>query len=120
MLAIIDAYNDSKGRASLKALGGRLTEKFHKEFPLLHGDLIRLIGKKRGVDFGGGKAGIDWPLILYKEAPKFNPVPGASLGADSRRVGDARVDGLTEGGCEVDVPTGQTLEDGADYKVITR
>jgi hypothetical protein len=85
-----DVYVKSPGRLALKSMAEELSERFHKALPLMDGKIAKITTKKICAVFKNGKAKQGWPIILYrKEAPRYNPVTGISLGSDTKIIGNA-------------------------------
>lgn len=92
VLAVKDVYYEFKDRDAMTTLAESLAIKFHREFPLVDGIIIRKTGDSVLTDLGKGKARPEIRLIVYREGePIRHPVTGKSLGCDTEILGHARV-----------------------------
>jgi hypothetical protein len=92
ILAVEDVYDEFKDRASLLALAEGLAIKFHREFPLLDGMIVRKEGKIFYTDLGKGKVRPQRRVIIFREGePILHPETGKMLGCDTEVIGYARV-----------------------------
>jgi len=94
ILAIKDAYSESGERPALNDMAEKLSEKFHRAFPLMDAAVIRIqngnliIAPEKWIP-EKGDIKIKWPLIMYRETHSENPT-----GSETEIVGEARIQGL--------------------------
>lgn len=86
-----DVYDETKDLLALKKLSEGLAIKFHKDFPLLDGNVIQQKGNAIFTDLGTGKVKLNHRLIIYREELIKHPITGKVLGADNIIIGRARV-----------------------------
>lgn len=92
ILAIKDVYDEFKDRAALMSMAEGMAIKFHREFPLVDGMIVRTKGKSFYADLGKGKTKPNRRLIIYREGESIrHPETGKILGSDTKIVGYARV-----------------------------
>ena len=91
ILATEDVYDEIKDLPALKTLAEGMAIKFHREFPLLGGVVIKQKGKYIFTDLGQDKIKLQRRLIVYREEAIKHPVSGKILGADNEIIGHARV-----------------------------
>jgi len=91
ILASQDVYDEVKDLRGLQTLAEGLAIRFHREFPLLNGTVIKQKGKWIFTDIGDDKISLQRRLIVYHEEPIKHPVTGKLLGADNEILGRARV-----------------------------
>ena len=90
IIAVKDVYGESEDRTELKAMAERLSEKFHRAFPLTRGMILNISKTRLKADFNMDKITKGWPMIIYREEnQRYNPVTGKSLGADTKILVDA-------------------------------
>ncbi|MCP4681405.1 MAG: hypothetical protein GY864_03640 [Desulfobacterales bacterium] len=86
ILAIKDVYLDNLNQAALEGMAETLSEKLHREFPMLSGTIVEKAQDGFVADLGGGKPKMGWPIIIYREKkPGPNPATGRTLGSDKMR-----------------------------------
>jgi TolB-like protein len=86
-----DVYDEAKDLLALKKLSEGLAIKFHKDFPLLDGNVVQLKGNTIFTDLGAGKVKLNRRLIIYREELIKHPITGKVLGTDNIIIGRARV-----------------------------
>ena len=94
ILAIKNVYCENKGTDSFKILANRLVLKFHKEFPQIDSEISELLSDEQFVVKSTKVAvlKIKRPLCVYRYiTPKYNPVTGLFLGANTQIIGSANV-----------------------------
>lgn len=91
ILAIKDAYSESPSKSALDAAAQKLSEKFHRDFPLMDAGIVR-IAKESFTAVpekwtpGKGKIRMKWPLIVYRQKSD----------ADAKVIGTARVESISD------------------------
>ncbi|QTA86089.1 hypothetical protein [Desulfonema magnum] len=134
ILAVKDVYDESKDRAALKSMAEKLSEKFHRAFPLTDG----IITDKKKFFLPFPKSGLKamspgdsfpdsdsetapkvtegWPVIIYREkTPARNSATGRRFGSDTDIITDASM-----GKDDTVVISDQDVEIRAGDRVITR
>jgi TolB-like protein len=91
ILATEDVYGEVKDLPALRILAEGMAVKFHREFPLLNGQVIQKKGEYLFTDLGEDKIKLNRRLIVYREDPIEHPTTGQVFGTDSVIVGRARV-----------------------------
>jgi tetratricopeptide (TPR) repeat protein/TolB-like protein len=91
ILATVDVYDEVKDLQAMISLTEGMAIKFHREFPLLGGLVIRRRGKQIFTDLGQDKVKLQRKLIVYREKPLKHPATGKVLGADNEIIGRARI-----------------------------
>ena len=91
ILATEDVYGEEKDLAALRDLAEGMAIKFHRDFPLVEGVVIRKRGNDLFIDLGQDKIRFQRRIIVYKEEPVRHPITGRVLGADYEITGHARV-----------------------------
>ncbi len=135
ILAVKDVYDESKDHAALKSMAEKLSEKFHRTFPLTDG-IITDTQEKISLSFpkSGFKATSPgdlfpdsdpemtpkvtegWPMIIYREeSPKRNSATSKSFGSDTNIITDASM-----GKDDTVLISDQNIEIRAGDRVITR
>ena len=94
--------------------------KFHREFPLLDGVVIKQKGKYIFTDLGQDRIKLQRRLIVYREEPIKHPVTGKVLGADNEIVGRARVTQVSPEMSKAEVIMGKPGAIRRLYKVMTQ
>ncbi len=90
ILTVEDVYDESQDRSALVSMSDRLSEKFHRKFPLAYGPVINITEKKLSADIEAGKIMEGWPMMVYREEnPQYNPVTGKPLGSETKIITDA-------------------------------
>lgn len=121
ILAVKDVYGEQRDRAALMDLAEGLSVKFHREFPLVDGHIVKEGGSDFYTDLGKDRIKPNRRLIVYRETnPIVHPKTGKVLGADTEVIGHALVTQVMENMCKAEVVgdlevDGLTVED----KVIT-
>jgi len=77
ILDVLDTYVESGTQDVLTFLGQKLSEKFHRTFPLVKGRIVRKKGKVSCAETEGRMRLLSWPLVV---------------GSDTEFVGDARIE----------------------------
>ncbi len=91
ILATEDVYDELKDLPALRSLAGGMAVKFHRDFPLVDGLVIRLEGDDIFTDLGADLIKLRRRLIVYREEPVAHPRTGKILGSDNEIIGHARV-----------------------------
>ncbi|MCP4345147.1 MAG: hypothetical protein GY795_06425 [Desulfobacterales bacterium] len=91
ILATEDAYDELKNLSALKNLSEGIAVKFHRDFPLLDGMVVRQKENHIFIDIGGDTIRRQRRFIVYQEEPLKHPVTGKILGADNVIKGHARI-----------------------------
>jgi TolB-like protein len=91
IMATADVYDENSDMMALNALSEGLAIKFHREFPLVNGLVIKTSGNNIFTDLGTGKTKLQRRLIVYREEPIKHPVTGKLLGSDNVILGRVRV-----------------------------
>lgn len=91
ILATADVYDEIRNLAALKTLSEGMAVKFHRDFPLLDGQVIRQKGKYILIDLGGDMVKLQRRFIVYREESVQHPVTGNVLGTDNVITGHARI-----------------------------
>ena len=91
IMATADVYDENSNLMALNALSEGLAIKFHREFPLLNGLVIKTSGNNIFTDLGAGKTKLQRRFIVYREEPIKHPVTGKLLGSDNVILGRVRV-----------------------------
>ena len=97
ILASEDVYDEVKEISAMRSLSEGLAIKFHREFPLVEGIVVRQKGKSILTDIGSDRITINRRLIVFREEPVIHPVTGKTLGSDNTILGRARVTQVMEG-----------------------
>jgi TolB-like protein len=91
ILATADVYDEKADLMSLNALSEGLAIKFHRQFPLANGLVVKKSGSNIFTDLGADKTKVQRRLIIYREHPIKHPVTGKLLGSDNVILGRVRV-----------------------------
>jgi tetratricopeptide (TPR) repeat protein len=91
IIATEDVYDESKDLEAVRSLAEGMAVKFHREFPLIGGTVIKTGEKFIFTDLGQDKIKLQRRLIVYREEPVRHPVTGKLLGADTTIIARARV-----------------------------
>jgi len=91
ILATEDVYDEIKDLPGLRTLAEGMAIKFHRDFPLLEGLVIKQKGKHVFTDLGQDQIKLHRRLIIYREEPIKHPKTGKVIGADNVILGRARV-----------------------------
>jgi len=95
ILAVKDVFGESKDRQAYQALSEKLSEKFHRAFPLMDAAITRV--EDKGLDFSPekwvpekGEIKLKWPLIVYRRdtPPAYPQKSGSGI------IGKTRVSGI--------------------------
>lgn len=86
-----DVYDEEKDLGVIRSLAQGMAVKFHREFPLVGGTVIKTGDKYIFTDLGQDKIKLQRRLIVYREEQVRHPVTGKLLGADTAILGRARV-----------------------------
>ena len=119
ILAVEDVYDEVKDLPALRSLAQGMAVKFHRDFPLSDGLIIRQKGKYIFTDLGQDKIRIQRRLIIYREEPITHPVTGKIFGADNMILGRARVTQVMPDMSKAQILTGKTGLIKSLDKVIT-
>lgn len=91
ILATEDVYNEVKDLPALRFLAEGMAAKFHRDFPLIDGLIIKRKGKDIFTDLGRNMIKLQRRLIVYREYPVKDQETGRILGVDNKVIGRARV-----------------------------
>jgi TolB-like protein len=91
IMATEDVYDEAKDLEAIRSLAEGMAVKFHREFPLVGGTVIKAGGNFIFTDLGHDKIKLQRRLVVYREAPVRHPVTGKLLGADATIMARARV-----------------------------
>ena len=91
IMATADVYDEMDDLLALNTLSEGMAIKFHREFPLAHGLVIKTGKGHIFTDIGTDKTKLQRRLIIYREEPIKHPVTGKLLGADNIILGRVRV-----------------------------
>ncbi len=98
IIAVKDVYDEFKDRAALKDMAEGMAVKFHREFPMLKGMILKVEGNNFYVDLGDRKVTPHTRFIVYKEGEAVrHPDTGIVLGKENTILGQARVTQVMEG-----------------------
>lgn len=94
VMEVKDVYSDDKSAASVKQLMNGLASKVAGSFPLVEGTIIREDKKYIYTDLGSKlKIKRDMGIIAYRKGEEIkHPITGKSLGWDSRKLGEGRIE----------------------------
>lgn len=120
ILATEDVYDERKDIPALRALAEGMAVKFHREFPLVDGFIIRQQGKNILTDLGQGIIRLRSRLIVFREEPIKHPVTGKALGADNVIIAHARVTQVMPRMSKAELSDGQAKAIQRLDKVITQ
>jgi len=95
IMATADVYSKSKDRSRLKSMAVRLSEKFHRDFPMMHGSIIQIREDKITIipekwATAREKMRKGWPLIVYRKKKPTDKIRGS----DTEIICDASIDEL--------------------------
>ncbi len=91
ILSAEDVYGEDKDLNALKTLSNGMAVKFHREFPMVSGQIVQHKGNEVFIDLGQGKVKIARRLIIYREEPIKHPTTGKILGSDNIILGRLRL-----------------------------
>ncbi|MFH0924780.1 MAG: FlgO family outer membrane protein [bacterium] len=91
ILAIKDVFDTKKDLPSLSFLAEGLAIKFHREFPLVNGLIIKCKEKEIFTNLGQEVTRPLRRLIIYRDEPINHPSTKIELGSDNTIIGKARV-----------------------------
>ena len=91
IMATADVYDEKDDLLTLNMLSEALAIKFHREFPMANGLVIKTGKDHIFTDLGIDKTKLQRRLIVYREEPIKHPVTGKLLGADNVILGRVRV-----------------------------
>ncbi len=91
ILASEDVYGELKDRRAMLALANGMALKYHREFPLSGGMVIRADGKFIFTDLGKEEIKLQRRIIVYKESPVQHPVSNQVVGTDKQILCRARI-----------------------------
>jgi tetratricopeptide (TPR) repeat protein/TolB-like protein len=120
ILASEDVYSETKDRQSMRALADGMAIKYHRDFPLVGGVVVKKNGKSIITDLGAETVRLHRCILVYDESPIHHPSTGALLGADKAILCRARVTMV-----DTDISKAELLGDSSDsvrelHKVITQ
>ncbi len=114
-----DVYDEIQNIPSLKALAEGMAVKFHRQFPLLNGFVMKHKGKSVFIDLGADKIKLQRRLTIYREEKITHPVTGKVLGSDNIILGHARVTQVMPSLSKAEILDGKPGEIKSMDKVIT-
>lgn len=91
ILSAVDVYGEFGEMSALKPLARGMAAKFHQDFPLAIGTVVR---RKRGAiftDLGNDVIKVHRRVVLFRETPVTHPETGIVLGSDNEITGHARI-----------------------------
>ncbi|MGA1841480.1 MAG: CsgG/HfaB family protein [bacterium] len=91
ILASEDVYGEIKDINALMSLAEGMAVKFHKDFPLVNGLIIKCKEKEIVTDLGHDVIKLYRRLIVYREEEIKHPITNRILGADTKIIGRARI-----------------------------
>lgn len=91
IMATADVYDEKADLLALNTLSEGMAIKFHRQFPLAHGLVIKTGKDHIFTDLGTDKTKLQRPLIIYRDEPIKHPVTGKLLGSDNVILGRVRV-----------------------------
>jgi TolB-like protein/tetratricopeptide (TPR) repeat protein len=91
ILASEDVYGEIKDVPALISLAEGMAVKFHKDFPLVDGLIIKCKEKEIVTDLGQDVIKLYRRLIVYREEEIKHPLTNRILGADNKIIGRARI-----------------------------
>ena len=107
ILAAEDVYSEVKDLSAIMPLAEGLAVKFHREFPLVEGEIIQKKDKYIFTDLGQDNIKIQRRLIVFRDKPVTHQVTGKKLGVDTEIVGHARVRQVGPGMSKAELGDGQ-------------
>lgn len=96
ILSVQDVYSEEKDIPGIQELCRGLALKFHRDFPLLEGDIMEISGKNIVFDLGRKWMKPGRGVIVYREIPFSHPETGKLLGMQTRIQGNARITEVME------------------------
>ncbi len=96
ILAAADVYGELKNRRAMLTLANGMALKYHRDFPLSGGMVIRSDGKTIFTDLGMEEIKLQRRIIVYKESPVQHPVSAQVVGTDKQILCRARVHQVQE------------------------
>lgn len=91
ILALEDVYSETKDRQSMQTLANGMAIKYHRDFPLVGGVVVRKKGRNIITDLGAQEIKRQRRILVYKESPIKHPASGKVLGVDKEILCRARV-----------------------------
>ncbi|MGA1863525.1 MAG: CsgG/HfaB family protein, partial [bacterium] len=91
ILASEDVYGEIKDINALMSLAEGMAVKFHKDFPLVNGLIIKCKEKEIVTDLGHDVIKLYRRLIVYRDEEIKHPLTNKILGADTKIIGRARI-----------------------------
>lgn len=91
ILSSEDVYGEIKDIPALISLAEGMAVKFHKDFPLVDGLIIKCNEKEIVTDLGQDVIKLYRRLIVYREEEIKHPLTNSMLGADNKIIGRARI-----------------------------
>jgi TolB-like protein len=91
IMAVADVYDEVKELPALMSLAEGMAIKFHRDFPLVDGQIIQKKSENIFTDLGQEEVKLKRRLIVYREIPLTHPVTGKMLGADNEIICRARI-----------------------------
>lgn len=119
ILASQDVYGEEKDLPALRSFAEGLAIKFHRDFPLVSGLIIKKKGDNIFTDLGQSVIKPHRRLIVYQEEPITHPTTQKVLGTDNEIVGRARVTQVMQEISRAKVVSGKAEGIKMIHKVIT-
>jgi TolB-like protein len=119
VLATADVYDEITNAMNLNSLSNGLAIKFHKEFPLLDGIIVRKKGNSIFTNLGKDLIKLQRRLIVFRDIPVKHPVTGKILGSDNEVLGRVRVTQVMPEMSKAEIQDGDTAVIEVMDKVIT-
>jgi hypothetical protein len=91
ILATEDVYDEVKDLPALRALAQGMAVKFHRDFPLVDGLIVKKKGENIFTDLGENVIKLRTRLLVFREEPVKHPITGKELGANNKILGHARI-----------------------------
>ena len=91
IIATVDVFDEGNSFASFKSMAQGMAIKFHRDFPLVDGQIIKCKGNDIFTDLGENVIKLRRGLIVYREEPIKHPLTKNIFGLDTQIIGRARV-----------------------------
>ncbi|ETR71006.1 MAG: hypothetical protein OMM_02811 [Candidatus Magnetoglobus multicellularis str. Araruama] len=104
IMAIKDSYCESPDATNFAFMAEEIVNKYTQFFPVVISKIQRIDSKEIEIQ-SNEKISLGWPMIVYDERPKYNPVTDKFLGARTDIVGKARIInhlGKNKYACQID------------------
>ena len=91
VLTVVDAFIETKSLADAKEAAEQLALKFHREFPLINGEIIDCRDQYVITNLGEEQLRAQRKILVIEEQPILHPVTHHPLGSDYHVLGRARL-----------------------------